>query len=97
MEQVIIREMISTDLNAVTRIYEEVFNPTYISFSELAEGKAVGLLYHPLKLELFLENNSSVAFTSLHLVCLLPVLRIILLALPWHHSTLLKQVILNAG
>ncbi|MBD2513165.1 GNAT family N-acetyltransferase [Nostoc muscorum FACHB-395] len=42
MEQVIIREMISTDLNAVTRIYEEVFNPTYISFSELAEGKAVG-------------------------------------------------------
>jgi ribosomal protein S18 acetylase RimI-like enzyme len=41
MKQAIIREMISTDLDAVTRIYEDVFNPTYISFSELAEGKAV--------------------------------------------------------
>lgn len=41
MEQVIVREMISADLDVVTRIYDEVFHPNYISFSELGEGKAV--------------------------------------------------------
>jgi ribosomal protein S18 acetylase RimI-like enzyme len=41
MEQIImIRMMVAADVDVVTSIYAEVLDPSYISFSELAEGKA---------------------------------------------------------
>lgn len=40
MKEITIREMTSADLDDVTRLYVEVFNPSYISFSEISEGKA---------------------------------------------------------
>ena len=40
MQPYIIRRMVSADIDAVTSDYAEVLDPSYISFSELAEGKA---------------------------------------------------------
>src|SRR5690349_10051766 len=43
MEQTIrIKKMSATEIEAVTNIYAEILHPSYISFSELAEGKAEG-------------------------------------------------------
>lgn len=41
-QQVTIRRLTGADLDAVTEVYAEVLDPSYISFSELAEGKAEG-------------------------------------------------------
>lgn len=40
MQQHAIRRMVSADIDAVTSVYAEVLDPSYISFSELNEGKA---------------------------------------------------------
>jgi ribosomal protein S18 acetylase RimI-like enzyme len=40
-QEINIRKMVAADLDSVTSIYNEVFNPTYISFGELAVGRAV--------------------------------------------------------
>ena len=42
-QDVIIRNMIAEDIDAVAQIYEEVLEPSYISYSELGEGKAKAL------------------------------------------------------
>lgn len=39
-KQAAIRRMVAADIDAVTKIYAEVVDPSYISFSELGEGKA---------------------------------------------------------
>jgi ribosomal protein S18 acetylase RimI-like enzyme len=41
-QQVAIRRLTVADVDAVTRVYAEVLEPSYISFSELGEGKAEG-------------------------------------------------------
>ena len=40
MQQHIIRRMVGADIDVVTSVYGEVLDPSYISFSEIAEGKA---------------------------------------------------------
>jgi ribosomal protein S18 acetylase RimI-like enzyme len=40
-ERITIRQIISTDLDPVTKVYSESYNSTYISYSELGEGKAI--------------------------------------------------------
>jgi ribosomal protein S18 acetylase RimI-like enzyme len=39
-QQATIRRMVVADIDAVTKVYAEVLEPSYISFSELGEGKA---------------------------------------------------------
>jgi ribosomal protein S18 acetylase RimI-like enzyme len=39
-QQAAIRPMVATDIDAVVSVYAEVIEPSYISFSELGEGKA---------------------------------------------------------
>lgn len=41
-QQLEIRPMAAADVEAVTALYAEVLDPSYISFSELGEGKADG-------------------------------------------------------
>lgn len=42
-QAIIVKKMSTADIEPVTSIYAEVLHPSYISFSELAEGKAEGL------------------------------------------------------
>lgn len=42
-QDLVIRNMGAEDIDAVAKIYEEVLEPSYISYSELGEGKAKAL------------------------------------------------------
>ncbi|HEX8920554.1 MAG TPA: GNAT family N-acetyltransferase [Pyrinomonadaceae bacterium] len=66
-QQVAIRRLAAADVDDVTRVYAEVLEPSYISFSELGEGKAEGFSkLSPNAARIFREQLVSLLESSQH-------------------------------